>query len=112
MRDKRVEKCSREGASVTKPAKPRNTLLTRGGIKNLEAPGKRRETGCPEPAKQIIGGLRAKKLASKSEIADQIGLHLRSVYDDILAQPVPGRFLELLRQLERASSSRLSKDGM
>jgi len=97
---------------VTKPAKPRNTLVKMGGVKNFEATGKRRETACPEPANQIFGGLRAKKLASRSEIADQIGLHLRSVYDDVLAQPVPGRFLELLRQLESASSSRLSKDGM
>jgi hypothetical protein len=82
------------------------------GVKIFETPGKRRENGCPEPAKEIIGGPCAKKPASKSEIADQIGLHLRSVYDDVLAQPVPGRFLELLRQLECASSSRLSEDGM
>ncbi len=94
---------------MTKPAKPRNPSIKIAGAK---IPGKRRETGCPEPAKEIIGGPYAKKPASKSEIADQIGLHLRSVYDDVLAQPVPGRFLELLRQLESASSSRLSKDGM
>ena len=97
---------------MTKPAKPRNPLINMGGAKNFEAPGKQRETGCTESANHIIGGLRAKKLASKSEIAEQIGLHLRSVYDDVLAQPVPGRFLELLRQLESASSSRLSKDRM
>src|SRR5205807_6928272 len=103
---------SREGALVTKPAKTRDPLIKMGGEKNFEAPGKRHETRCPEPTKQIIGGLRAKKLALKSEIAEQIGLHLRSVYDDVLAQPVPGRFLELLRQLESASSSRLTKDGM
>lgn len=77
-----------------------------GGEKKLETPGMRREPGCPEPAKEIIGGPCAEKPASKSEIADQIGLHLRSVYDDVLAQPVPGRFLELLRQLESASGSR------
>jgi len=53
-----------------------------------------------------------KKTAAKTEIADQIGLHLRSVYDDILAQPVPGRFLELLRQLENSSEVRSTKDGM
>jgi Anti-sigma factor NepR len=112
MRDKRMKKGSREGASVTEPAKPRNPSIKITGAKIFETPGKRRETGCPEPAKEIIGGPCAKKPASKSEIADQIGLHLRSVYDDVLAQPVPGRFLELLRQLERASSSRLSEDGM
>ena len=105
------EKCSREGASVTKPAKPRNPFKM-GDVKNFEAPGKRRETGCSEPTREIVGWPCAKKPASKSKIADQIGLHLRSVYDDVLAQPVPGRFLELLRQLESASSSRLSKDGM
>jgi Anti-sigma factor NepR len=79
-----------------------------GSAKIFETPDKR----CAEPANEITGGPCAKKPASKSQIADQIGLHLRSVYNDVLAQPVPGRFLELLRQLESASSSRLSKDGM
>lgn len=97
---------------MTKPRKPRNPSIKVGGVKIFETPGMRREPGCREPAKEIIGGPCAKKPASKSEIADQIGLHLRSVYDDVLAQPVPGRFLELLRQLESASNSRLSKDGM
>jgi hypothetical protein len=101
-----------EGVLVTKPTQTRNPSIKMGGVKISETPGKRRETGCPGPAKEIMGGPCAKKPASKSEIADQIGLHLRSVYDDVLAQPVPGRFLELLRQLESASSSRLSKDGM
>jgi Anti-sigma factor NepR len=106
---------------VTKPAKPtrttratktRNPSTKTAGIKIFETPGMRRESGCPEIAKEIIGGPCGKKPASKSEIADQIGLHLRSVYDDVLAQPVPGRFLELLRQLESTSNSRFSKDGM
>ncbi|MGH6853602.1 MAG: NepR family anti-sigma factor [Methylocella sp.] len=83
-----------------------------GGAKIAETPGARRGPGRPEPANEVSGGRCAKKPGSKSAIADQIGLHLRSVYDDVLAQPVPGRFLELLRQLENASSSRLSKDGM
>ncbi len=80
----------------------------------FETRGKWREPECAETAKEIIGGPWpcAKKPASKAEIASQIGLHLRSVYDDVLAQPVPGRFLELLRQLESASHSRPSKDGM
>jgi Anti-sigma factor NepR len=97
---------------VTKPAKPRNPSIKMGSVKIFETPGKRRGPGCPEPAEEIMGGPCAKRPALKSEIADQIGLHLRSVYDDVLAQPVPRRFLELLRQLESTSSSRLSKDGM
>ncbi|MGH6848978.1 MAG: NepR family anti-sigma factor [Methylocella sp.] len=83
-----------------------------GGAKIVETPGTRRGPGCPAPANESIGRHCAKKPGSKAAIAEQIGLHLRSVYDDVLAQPVPGRFLELLRQLENASSSRLSKDGM
>jgi anti-sigma factor NepR-like protein len=101
-----------EGASVTKPTKPRNPSIKMGGVDIFETPGMRREPGSPGPSKEIIGGRCAKKPASKSAIADEIGLHLRSVYDDVLRQPVPGRFLELLRQLESASHSRLSKDGM
>ncbi len=95
---------------MTKAAKPRNPSINTGGVKILETHGKRRGTECPEPAKEAVGGPCSKKPASKSEIADQIGLHLRSVYDDVLAQPVPGRFLELLWRLESASSSRSSKD--
>ena len=94
---------------MTKSTKTRTPSIKVGGVTFLET---RREPGCPEPAKEIIGGPCAKKPASKSGIADQVGVHLRSVYDDVLAQPVPGRFLELLRQFESASSSRLSKDGM
>jgi Anti-sigma factor NepR len=102
----------REDASVTKSTRTRNPSIMAGAVNIFETPGMRREPGCPEPANEIIGGRCAKKPASKSAIADEIGLHLRSVYDDVLAQPVPGRFLELLRQLESASHSRLSKDGM
>ncbi|WP_041778184.1 NepR family anti-sigma factor [Beijerinckia indica] len=38
--------------------------------------------------------------ASKPTFADQIGKGLRMVYDDVLAQPVPDRFLDLLQALE------------
>lgn len=31
---------------------------------------------------------------------DHIGRQLRAIYDDLLSQPVPDRFLELLRQLD------------
>jgi hypothetical protein len=108
----RNENSRREGASVTKPTKPRNPSIKMVGVNIFDTPSMRREPGCPGSAKEIVGGRSAKKPASKSAIADEIGLHLRSVYDDVLAQPVPGRFLELLRQLESASHPRLSKDGM
>ncbi|MGD0634405.1 MAG: NepR family anti-sigma factor [Beijerinckiaceae bacterium] len=47
-----------------------------------------------------MSSLRVKKTASKPEIADQIGRHLRSVYNDVLVQPVPDRFLELLKDFD------------
>jgi hypothetical protein len=47
-----------------------------------------------------LSSLRVKKTASKPEIADQIGRHLRSVYNDVLVQPIPDRFLDLLKDLD------------
>jgi len=44
---------------------------------------------------------RSKKPAVKQEISEHIGRQLRSVYNDVLAQPVPDRFLDLLRALEK-----------
>ncbi|HEY5226573.1 MAG TPA: NepR family anti-sigma factor [Methylovirgula sp.] len=54
---------------------------------------------------------RARKTAAKSdakpEIVDQIGQHLGKVYNDILKQPVPDRFLDLLRSLEAGAPPKL-----
>lgn len=37
---------------------------------------------------------------NEADIGAQIGAQLRNLYDDVLAQPVPDRFLELLNRLE------------
>jgi Anti-sigma factor NepR len=97
---------------VTKAAKSNNPSIKVAGITIFETPSIEREAGCSGSSKESGGGACLKKTSTKSEIADQIGLHLRNVYDDILAQPVPGRFLDLLRQLESSSEVRTSKDGM
>ena len=97
---------------MTKSTKANNPSIKMGGMKIFEASGGGRGAGCQGSANEAVDGSCLKKGASKSEIADQIGLHLRTVYDDILAQPVPGRFLELLRQLENSTLARSSKDGM
>ena len=47
-----------------------------------------------------MSSLRVKKTTEKPEIADQIGRQLRSVYNDILVQPVPDRFLDLLKDFD------------
>jgi Anti-sigma factor NepR len=44
---------------------------------------------------------------SKADLGAQIGFQLRNLYDDVLNQPVPDRFLDLLSQLETSSSSSL-----
>ena len=43
---------------------------------------------------------RARKASAKPEIINQIGQCLGRVYNDVLKQPVPDRFLELLQTLE------------
>jgi len=39
------------------------------------------------------------------DIGEQIGRELRGLYDDVVAQPVPDRFLELLNRLETKTIS-------
>jgi hypothetical protein len=53
------------------------------------------------PRSRLPGPVRVKKTSEKPAIGEQIGRQLRSVYNDILAQPVPDRFLDLLRELEK-----------
>ncbi len=97
---------------MTKPAKLNHPSIKAGGINIYEKPSVKKEAGDSQTPKENLSESCLKKTAAKSDITDQIGLNLRSVYDDILAQPVPGRFLELLRQLESASEVRAMKDGM
>jgi hypothetical protein len=99
---------------VTRPVKPKNQSIKNARVREFEAPAPQVEgkPGRPEPKALAGCGPSLRKPAPKSDIADQIGMHLRSIYEDVLAQPVPGRFLDLLRQLEGASGARLSKDGM
>jgi hypothetical protein len=41
------------------------------------------------------------------QVQDHIGRQLRAVYDDLLSQPVPDRFLELLDQLDKGQTADL-----
>jgi hypothetical protein len=38
-------------------------------------------------------------------IQDRIGDHLRSMYDELVQQPVPDRFVELLNRLEKRNDA-------
>jgi hypothetical protein len=42
-------------------------------------------------------------LPFESEVQGHIGRQLRAVYDEVLSQPIPERFLELLNQLDARS---------
>lgn len=46
-----------------------------------------------------------KILPLETDLQAQIGRQLRAIYDGVLAQPVPDRFLELLDQLDRDTSA-------
>ncbi len=48
----------------------------------------------------ILPVSRRRKAAPKPEIVEQIGHRLASVYNSVLSQPIPDRFLDLLAKLE------------
>jgi hypothetical protein len=64
-------------------------------------------------------GKRAAKVIPESSLADElspepgldraiqecIGDHLRAMYDDLVQQPVPDRFVELLNRLEKRNDT-------
>jgi hypothetical protein len=41
-----------------------------------------------------------------SRIQTEIGKHLRAMYDDVINEPVPSKFMELLEKLERSTSQK------
>jgi hypothetical protein len=62
-------------------------------------------------AKPLANGVCAERKAvahPPAEIGELIGKELRNLYDDVVAQPVPDRFLDLLNQLEISTISSLS----
>jgi hypothetical protein len=46
----------------------------------------------------------------KSEIQEKLGRKLKEVYADVVNEPVPDRFLDLLNQLEEAEQSDKKSD--
>ena len=56
-----------------------------------------------------IRGDRATALGS--DIQAKIGQHLRAMYDDVVRQGVPDRFMDLLSQLDKKAEPKTSEDG-
>ena len=63
-------------------------------MKNRKPAASRSSDMSPEPAEQA-------KPSLGGEIRGKIGRQLRDMYDDVVAQGVPDRFVELLNRLER-----------
>lgn len=101
-----------KGGPVTKATKLDKSLIKGETVRA----GETLESGCGstkiyETAEaNVLVAPRPKKTASKNDVAEQIGLGLRSIYDDILAQPVPDRFFDLLRRLETVAEAQAEKD--
>jgi hypothetical protein len=51
-----------------------------------------------------------RKDGAATNVESHIGKQLKAVYDDVLNQPIPDRFLDLLSQLETKPSSKESGD--
>lgn len=61
----------------------------------------------------LCGGQKTVRKTKGLDFGDSIGRELQSLYDDLVAQPVPDRFVNLLNQLEKnmVSSGRNSAPG-
>ena len=60
----------------------------------------RDEFGDPRRGGEARCGAKPAQRQRSVEFQDSIGRELRNLYDDVVAQPVPDRFLKLLNQLE------------
>lgn len=64
-----------------------------------------KETGMDQdgPAQNLTGPLEQPAAApDTSDVHTYIGARLRKAFDDVASQPVPERFLQLMRDLDRA----------
>jgi anti-sigma factor NepR-like protein len=74
-----------------------------------------RQTGLSSESNDGLAGTKrhgrsggpGKGRGKKADVGTQIGFQLRNLYDDVLNQPVPDRFLDLLSQLETSPGSSL-----
>jgi hypothetical protein len=57
----------------------------------------------PPGEREPSGTDKGTKPALLPQLQDHIGRQLRAVYDDVLQQPVPDRFRELMEKLDRAA---------
>jgi hypothetical protein len=108
---------ARKGTPVTKPIdlKAKDLRAKKAGVPSHGKAEKSQSTDLravaaakearPSTAVSTLGAARVRKTAPKPEIIEQIGLRLRGCYNDVLMQPIPDRFIDLLSQLEARPSA-------
>jgi Anti-sigma factor NepR len=55
----------------------------------------------PQAGEPVTARPQAKTPGLQPQVQDHIGRQLRALYDDVLGQPVPDRFKELMERLDR-----------
>ena len=60
-------------------------------------------------ANNASGSVRGMKTPTSPEVSDLIGRRLRMYYEEVASQPVPDRFLDLLKQLDVAADGKPQK---
>jgi hypothetical protein len=102
-----------KGTHVTRPInlKPRDATLPsrRTEDSKTSEPHRAEPSVASSPEGKGLAGVSMlpvsrRKQAPGPEIVEQIGHRLASVYNSVLAQPIPDRFLDLLAQLESGES--------
>lgn len=92
-----------KGETVTKPIelglKKTDLQKQPKSDNNNKAPGQGRSGTLEHPAAHVTA-IPPRGRKAKPEIVEQIGQQLIRVYKDVVDQPVPDRFLELLNALE------------
>ncbi len=105
-KDDAVNNMNSLGAKKAPGDQAERTIKSGIVVRGPDATSETRESAEIKP----ISAARAKKLSPKPkpEIVEQIGQRLRSIYNDVVAQPVPDRFHDLLRALESSAGDTTS----
>lgn len=100
-----------KASKVTKPIELKPKSVSSSGLRRtgIQRPSdhnisSERNLSAEQPvaaaAVSVLPVSRRRKANARPEIVDQIGHRLLSVYNEVLSQPIPDRFLDLLSELE------------
>jgi len=92
------------GSRYSPRPSPRKLEAFAGMMMSRDEYGDSRDGGAPR------AGAKPAQRKRQVEFQDSIGKELRNLYDDVVAQPVPDRFLNLLNQLEMNMLSSLATE--